>query len=382
MELRAEAIRSLGGFDTPQLSKDLLGNWSSYSPALRNEIVNVLAGRKDWASDLLAAVKAKKVERTELTDNTILRIQALKDNRLNSEIETVWGRFRATPAELNKLIDKMRGDLAAAPGSFERGRLVFDNQCAKCHKFEGRGHEVGPNIEGAGRDIEYLLVNVLDPNRVIGAPYFMRTVSLLNGRVETGVLHAEDGQSITLKTENGVLKQLQKKDIDDIRVQEKSLMPEGLGNNMTVQNFRDLVRYTMANPFITEAEWVVGGKRSILSGGVSGRLALPDGMFTEVAVVATVIAPVDMKVRVQVGSKYDYSIVTQDPHSADKGTTISRASGKGSGVAAQPDQSSVEVRLLKGENRLLYVTKYDGKGESVFLRIHDPDRRLRYPEGR
>ena len=77
--------------------------------------------------------------------------------------------MRATPAELNQLIDKMRGELAKAPGSFERGKLIFDNQCAKCHKFDGRGHEVGPNIEGAGRDIEYLLTNVLDPNRVIGA---------------------------------------------------------------------------------------------------------------------------------------------------------------------------------------------------------------------
>ena len=146
--------------------------------------------------------------------------------------------MRATPVELNQLIDKMRGELASAPGSFNRGKVVFDNQCAKCHKFDGRGSEVGPNIEGAGRDIEYLLINVLDPNRIIGAPYFMRTVNLLNGRVETGVLHAEDDQSITLKTENAVLKQIQKKDIDDIKVQEKPLMPEGLSNAMTVQDFR------------------------------------------------------------------------------------------------------------------------------------------------
>ena len=123
----------------------------------------------------------------------------------------------------------MRGELAPAPASFDRGKVVFDNQCAKCHKFDGRGSEVGPQLEGAGRDIEYLLVNVLDPNRVIGAPYFLRTVDLLNGRVETGVLAAEDDQSITLKTENGVLKQIQKKDIDEpVKVQEKSLMPEGL----------------------------------------------------------------------------------------------------------------------------------------------------------
>jgi putative membrane-bound dehydrogenase-like protein len=380
-ELRTEAVRALSGFEAPKLSKDLLAGWSKFPPSLKNEVVNVLAGRKEWAADLLVAVGSKKVDRTALNDNTILRIQALKDANLNAQVEKVWGRIRATPAELNLLIDKMRGELAAAPGSFDRGKLVFDNQCAKCHKFDGRGHEVGPNIEGAGRDIEYLLVNVLDPNRVIGAPYFMRTVNLLNTRVETGVLHAEDDQSITLKTENGVLKQIQKKDIDEIKVQEKSLMPEGLGNNMSVQDFRDLVRYVMANPFVQTVE---GGysrlrfkkdadsvKPFVPKVGVSGRISLPDVELSRVTLDFKVIAPADMTVRLLVGSKTDYEVTVGGRQ---------KVAGKGSGSAAQPDQSSVEVKLAKGENRVTFVTEHGGKGEAVYLRFHDPDRKLRYDE--
>jgi putative heme-binding domain-containing protein len=301
-----------------------------------------------------------------LNDNTILRIQALKDNKLNAEVEKVWGRIRATPAELNRLIDKMRGELAAAPGSFNRGKLVFDNQCAKCHKFDGRGHEVGPNIEGGGRDIEYLLINVLDPNRAIGAPYFMRTVNLLNGRVETGVLAAEDSQSITLKTENAVLKQIQKADIDDIKVQEKSLMPEGLANNMTVQDFRDLVRYVMANPFITTVQ--IGSAKPVV--GVNGRIPLPDS-DKKVAIDAIVIAPDAMKARLLVGSRTDFIVSVNDNAAVP---------GKGSNVAAQPDQTAVEVSLRKGENHLRFVTAPKGKGEVVYLRFHDPERKLRYPD--
>ena len=68
------------------------------------------------------------------------------------------------------------------------GRKVFENQCAKCHRFEGKGHDVGPNLDGAARDIDYLLVNILDPNRVVGQPYFTRFVALKDGRVETGLL--------------------------------------------------------------------------------------------------------------------------------------------------------------------------------------------------
>src|SRR5205085_7408971 len=94
--------------------------------------------------------------------------------------------------------------------------------------------------------------NILDPNRVVGQPYYTRFVALKNGRVETGLLHAEDDRSVTLKNENDNLKVILRKDIDEITVQEKSLMPEGLNKNLTEQDFRDLIRYLMANPFLTD----------------------------------------------------------------------------------------------------------------------------------
>ena len=43
-------------------------------------MVNALAGRKEWATALLAAMAEKKIDRADVTDNTILRIQAFKDN--------------------------------------------------------------------------------------------------------------------------------------------------------------------------------------------------------------------------------------------------------------------------------------------------------------
>ncbi len=252
IELRIEAIRALASFNDPSVPKQLIALWEKYPLALKGEVINVLAGRKDWAKELLDAVATKKVASTELNINAIERIQALKDKALNAQIDKVWGRLRTTPAELTELINKTRAQLNATPASFARGKIAFDNHCAKCHKFDGRGSEVGPSIEGAARDIEYLLVNVLDPNRVIGAPYFIRTVTKLNGQNEIGILAAEDENSITLKTENAVLKTIQKKDVEEIRIQEKSLMPEGFGSNIKIEEFRDLIRYTMANPFITD----------------------------------------------------------------------------------------------------------------------------------
>src|SRR5205814_2215059 len=71
---------------------------------------------------------------------------------------------------------------------------------------------------------------------------------------ETGLLAAEDDTSLTLKSENDAVKVIQKKDIDEVTVSQKSVMPEGLANNMKPDEFRDLVRYVMAHPFLTEVQ--------------------------------------------------------------------------------------------------------------------------------
>jgi putative membrane-bound dehydrogenase-like protein len=388
--LRCEVCQALAVYDKPEVARAVLDGWKSYPPSVRVEAVNLLAGRKEWGRELLAAVGKNEVPRTDLNDNIILRLRAFRDQRLNRQIGAVWGTIREnTPAELNALIGRMRASLYEGRGSFETGRTVFENQCAKCHKFEGRGHDVGPNLDGAARDIDYLLVNVLDPNRVVGQPYYTRLVVLKNGRVETGLLAAEDPQSITLKAENDALKVIQRKDIDELTVQEKSLMPEGLNNNMSVQDFRDLVRYMMVNPFLTEVALADGEgtdlnladplrsekatwSRPVV--GPPGRIPLPISQRKGGAVAcvaAEVTAPAPLGTRLQIGAANAVQ-VWLNGKSVYHGTP-SRGS-------AEPDQAAVDVTLRQGTNRLLFEVRYQGSNEVLYARLLDPQRQLRYPK--
>ncbi len=380
-EVRAETVRALSTYDSPEAIRDIpgvvLAGWKGYPSLVRTEAINLLAGRREWAAVLLAAVGDKRIARTDLNDNTILRIRALKDKALNAQIEKVWGAFRDTPAELNALIDKMRVQIDEGRPSFARGQKVFENTCAKCHKFEGKGHSVGPELDGAGRDIEYLLINVLDPNRVVGAPYFTRLVTLKNGRVESGLLAAEDPTSLTLKGENDALKVIQRKDIDEITVSQKSVMPEGLAGGMKPGEFRDLVRYVMANPFLTEVT-VTDPKnprerqRPVV--GVHGRIPLPaakgDGEAVTV-VEAEVIAPAALKTRLLLGA-------AEPVEAWVNGKQVYK--GKPGSGTANPDQASADVELAEGTNQIIIKATYKGAKERLYARLLDPNRKLRYLE--
>jgi putative heme-binding domain-containing protein len=288
----------------------------------------------------------------------------------------------------------MRRSLHEGSCSFERGRKLFDDHCAKCHRFEGRGHDVGPALDGAARDIEYLLINVLDPNRVVGQPYFTRVVALKNGRVESGLFAGEDPSSVTLKGENGVLKVFDKKDIDTVTEHAKSLMPEGLDKNMTVQDFRDVVRYVMANPFITRfavagplpadkaplpadcspiASPELGWHKVTI--GPAGRIVLPDSGAAgeKIALLAAkVFAPEETTSRLVIGGVHPIQVWI------NKCKVYASQPSKG---VAEPDQAGVDVRLLKGENSVVFQVNYQGKHEVLFARFLDPHRQLRYEEG-
>ncbi len=349
MSVRVEAARALASSASVNLAKDLLKDWATTPKPVQLELVNVFAGRKPWATAMLAAMDAKVLDRTLVTDNTILRVQGFNDAALNALIEKAWGRTRTTPDDLLKTIDKMRGELNVGTASFAKGKAVFENQCMKCHQFEGRGQTVGPPLDGAARDIEYLLANIIDPNRVIGAPYFLRIANTLDGRVEQGILAEEDELSITLKVENGVLKRLKKADLDGpVKVVEKSMMPEGLTAAMTTQDFRDLVRYVMASQYVSTV--TVNGKPTAVP--VSGRLTLAQDSTVEFTVTAA--KPVTTQLLVN---------------------ATGASTAKLDGVALP---GGAPVTLSAGTHT---VTLTLGKGDAS-VRLLDPDRVLSFAEAK
>lgn len=241
--VRLAAARSLVAYEQPTLARDVLEQWKTYPPRVRAELINTLRSRRPWAKVMMEAVGSKVIDRSEMHNNVALAIRQFKDKELNELLDKHYGVFRDTPPDVESVLAKLRKEIPAKQGNFANGKEVYVKHCQQCHKFEGLGHEVGPTLDGAERSREYLLINIVDPNRVVGTPYFIRTIVLKNGKVITGILAEEDSTTIRLKRENAVIEVIVKADIEEQSTSTKSLMPEGLPNNMTIQELRDLIRY-------------------------------------------------------------------------------------------------------------------------------------------
>jgi quinoprotein glucose dehydrogenase len=133
-------------------------------------------------------------------------------------------------------------------GDAEAGKRIFyekaETTCLKCHKINGGGGEVGPDLTkiGGQQQRDYLLEAIVDPNRQIAKGYETVVLALTNGKTVSGVLKAEDDKEVKLMTAEAQLIVIPKKDIEE-RARGKSAMPEDVVKHLTKSEIRDLLEF-------------------------------------------------------------------------------------------------------------------------------------------
>lgn len=243
-------IQSALTTDRDRAATTVLAKWSKIPREQQFAIIEPLSAQATTMHKLVESIKAGVVNKELVNTNQLRKWQNAGNAELTAAIESVWGRIRESDnAERQKLVQQrlklLRGKNSQgteSQGSVARGQLVFNRVCAQCHQLHGAGLEVGPSITNNGRgNLDQLISNILDPSLVIGNAYQARTVLTVDGEVVAGLVVADDERFLRIKVQGGKVMEFDKtKDIEQVKVSEKSLMPDGLEEQMTEQEFIDL----------------------------------------------------------------------------------------------------------------------------------------------
>lgn len=133
-------------------------------------------------------------------------------------------------------------------GDASRGRLIFADAktaCVRCHRIQGQGGEVGPDLAGIGTKYgrPSLIESVLYPSRQIAEGYAQTQVRMQDDRVVAGLIRSETVEELVLVDAEAKLNRLKKADIDARRLSERSLMPDGVAAALSLQDFADLIAF-------------------------------------------------------------------------------------------------------------------------------------------
>jgi putative heme-binding domain-containing protein len=144
--------------------------------------------------------------------------------------------------------DKAWASLLDGAGDPERGRRVFfstTSLCSTCHKMEGRGGDLGPDLSNVGKskDRNQLIISLLDPSAEMSPEWQGWYIKLKDGTVEQGRQIDVGNDQIKLYTQSRGFIEVDKKDIEDYGMVQESLMPNGLEQRLTDQDLRDLLTF-------------------------------------------------------------------------------------------------------------------------------------------
>src|SRR5206468_5371437 len=179
------------------------------------------------------------VGQLDLTQRELLRTHR------SEAIRTLAARLFGPQAVTTRssVIDDYKPALRLA-GDLKRGEKVYETNCAACHRLGGRGHAVGPDLSSAAtKDLESILIDILDPNRFVPPNYVQYVVTDKGGRVFTGVIAGQTATSLTLRRQQGEADTILRGDVEELASTGKSLMPEGLEKTIDKQAMADLLAY-------------------------------------------------------------------------------------------------------------------------------------------
>ncbi|HWY86965.1 MAG TPA: PVC-type heme-binding CxxCH protein [Gemmataceae bacterium] len=275
--VRVETLKALEMLKDDQLLQIAELALADQDPHLRNQGRRIVVGKKkpsEAAIDLalvldhgataerqgalaiLAGLKTPEADR-------ILGqwMDKLMDKRVPAEmqLDVLEGARHRGTAGLNDKLAKYQAALpkgdplaayreALAGGDAESGRRIFfdktDLSCLRCHKVQGVGGEVGPDLTGIGKKEkrEYLLESLVDPNKQIAKGFETVVLSLSNGQVKSGILKSEDSREVRLLTPEGLTMTV-RKDLIEERNRGPSAMPGDLVQKMSRSELRDLVEF-------------------------------------------------------------------------------------------------------------------------------------------
>ncbi len=243
--LRSEARRLMIAIDPAKAVTLLAETMTGDSIPEQQSAISTLASLKRADADAVLErwlAKLAKRETPEAVQLDLLDAAKLRGTKTMLQQVAAFDTTRQPDDHLRDYREALVG------GNEVRGKEIFfgrsEVSCRRCHKIDGNGGEVGPDLSRIGLDKnrDYLLEALVDPNKQIAKGFETAILQMDDGKVHAGIIKSDDGQRIQLQKPEGAIVVLEKSAIED-RAVGKSGMPDDLVKKLTKSDVRDLVEY-------------------------------------------------------------------------------------------------------------------------------------------
>jgi putative heme-binding domain-containing protein len=211
---------------------------------LRRAAVRGMAKTRNGAVEVLTLARTKKLDEALATAAAFeLHSAPPQWTEVKTEAEKL---FPLPPARNNEKLPPI-SELVKMKGDIARGAKVFTGvgTCAKCHKANGEGKDVGPDLSAIGSKLsrEAFLESILYPSAGISHNYETYNLLLDSGNTVSGIVTSQTPESVTLVTQDAITRTFKRGEIEQMAKSNISMMPADLQKVMSTQELADVVEY-------------------------------------------------------------------------------------------------------------------------------------------
>ena len=245
LPLRAWAVVGLAD-DAVAQRKRLLALSESGQPQLRREAIRSSRGISLTGPERTAMAEASRGDEESLA---LLKTLQSQSSRTLGDAGSPVDASLPPKTNLEAWLTRLEG-----PADAEAGERVFFHSkgpgCYRCHQVDGCGGRAGPDLSrlAKGMDRRRLVQSILQPSLEIAPQFVAWSVAKTDGTVFAGVLVGESPEGkLSFADSEGRLIDVKPSEIEERKPQAISIMPDNVAQNLTTQEFRDLVAFLLAN---------------------------------------------------------------------------------------------------------------------------------------
>ncbi len=238
-EVQQAAIGALGWHKDPAFAAILIESLQKLSPEMAAHAVEILVRRDDWVEVLVGSLEEDARLRSTINSTFRSRLLEHQEEEIRARATTL---FATREGKSGAILESYR-ECLQVDGDTARGKLLFANHCSQCHRVDGVGTDLGPDLTALkDRSRLSMLTAILDPNRAVEDKYRSYAVQTVDGRTISGIIESETSTAINLRTATGDRVVVLRTDIEALR-SSLSFMPEGLERELSITDMTHLLSY-------------------------------------------------------------------------------------------------------------------------------------------
>lgn len=237
-------IEALRNSQAPSMGAALVERFGAWTPAARQAALQVLLSRPDSTRVLLESVEKGQVNLNDLALDQKQALAAYPDRKIAAKAKELLAKGGGLPNPDREKVFQQLLPLTKKDGQTALGKVVFTNQCAKCHRHNGEGNAIGPDLTGmAVHSKEHLLTDIVDPSRNVEGNFRVYNVETKDGRVISGLMAAETKTTVELLDAENKRHVILRENIAELTVTPKSIMPEGFEKQLSADDIVNLLAF-------------------------------------------------------------------------------------------------------------------------------------------